>query len=315
MNFTELTRLAAGIYDLACAKELPSALLRYRIQEFHEDESQFPTHEQEAVVWQQLRIRYADVPSYFAPLAEMPTAAQFETVLNYGLVAVELLATRAATIDAGRRLIPGSSDLTKMELVAALLAEWTGGAADEFRDNFLRRFPAIASGQFALAVMLRDASTAHADIWGNAWADAETIAQATVDALNQLPHKHDKQELVLTVIGAVAGVLGAPVSGTVAVTWALVAGASATAALGVPEDPPPGVLGGDNVDEVIDNMRGAITELINRVIREEDRLAEWLVAVVGEVDRYWNDFYCPETKLASASAATVTSDEFLGSAS
>ncbi|GAA4896518.1 hypothetical protein LX16_1349 [Stackebrandtia albiflava] len=182
----------------------------------------------------------------------------------------------------------GNPDLGMIEVSANYLAQWEGALAISLRENFLGPFPVIAANHGKLASYLRLHMQMMKSIYESGRQDALDIAEKGQEAIDAITDCKGSDLKILLAVLIAAGTLMGPVLGAAqAALSAQLFNASiiAGSVLGGPfvKEGPTVPLGGDTVEEVMDNVREALNKIGERLAEEEGHLLEALKKTQGEV--------------------------------
>lgn len=169
----------------------------------------------------------------------------------------------------------------KIDLVTADVQDWRGSAAEQFTENFLSPFGQIRLNQIGLVDELSTALQAEQKILTESRRNIVQLGDGTKTALEGLDDGGSSWGMVLTVAGAVVGVVGAVATGgtSLAITFALIGGGISIAGAAIAE----AEVQGETVEEVITSMDDAITKLREAIADEEDILVRALSQDVDTV--------------------------------
>ena len=238
------------------------------------------------------------ISELLTPWSELPDEGQFESARATAAAAVVGLSDGSFGDDADS----GQSDAANDELVArlgeaeGLLDAFDGKTILAFLE-YLRLLRLRLHAQAKVAASLAIAVEAEAALWTAARSDTADFAKDAFWAMTgSHPHKqsdNDGARNALALIGVVAGVIGAPLSGGASIALAAVAGGAGLLAGFIPEDPPPPVyreLEGAHPDDVFANMKRALEDQNDSIVAEEKSLGTALSGVDdkvhGDLDTY-----------------------------
>lgn len=263
---------------------------------------------------------FADIPGLFQPFADMPKPASFDSMIGQIDDALKVLSSgesnKNPVNDAPYFANPA---LDKLGGTEVYIADWSGGAASTFVDEWVVPFRSINKNQFIIASVLQGALQANKAMWAAAQSDIDQIAHKTIVALDQLdvglPCNPNGWSVTFTVVSSVASVAAIPLTGGAS---AAVTAVGAAAAIAGEAGPPGGgsevSFGGEKTEEIIGNMRDAVSRLYHDIAD-----TEWLIwkalhdsnSIVGGKKGHAL-FESSAPKLAQATAANVRSPEFMG---
>ena len=261
---------------------------------------------------------FGDIPARFRPFSQMPDPAGFAPAIEDLHKAARGLVTVQGPRDPlnQQTMLTPNAELAKITTAGGHLARWNGDAARAFKQNFLDPFPLHTAAQFNVAVILRGAFEAESAVWQAARADVALIAQEGIEALDRIGDC-DKNEWTIgfTVTAALAYVVAAALAvptagGSVALT--VVASAASVAAVVPPEDPEPIQFSGETPPQVVDEVMRGLATLVDRIGRQEARIASTLYVDYSAIQDNWSSFVARRPALAEAPPANVTTDEYLG---
>jgi hypothetical protein len=192
----------------------------------------------------------------------------------------------------------------KIDLVKADVQDWRGTAAEQFTENFLSPFGQIRLNQIGLVDELTVALEAERKILEESRRNIVQIGDGTLTALNALDDGGTDWGMILTVAGAVVGVVGAVATGgtSLAITFALIGGGISVAGAAVAE----ASVHGDTVEDVITSMDDAIRKLKEAIADEEDILVRALTQDVDTVYANWDNLQPPRPYVADATASDLS---------
>jgi hypothetical protein len=250
--------------------------------------------------------RFAGVAEMFTPFLGMPAPAAFAP-LSVGLASV------ATTLNSGQGTLPynGAAVLTngqlgKIDDVKGLVEDWYGGAARNFKDNFLSQWYPITSNQFAFVIALKGGIEAEAAMWREARKNVDDLAhqaQASLDAMLDCNPKD--AAFLLTVAGSVFAVGAAVAGGGLEVALTIVGEAAASAGSFPAKDPERVEFGGRNVSEIISGVQNALTKLAQQIVTAENTIRDAMVQCLDVLRQNPDRVIAPRPLLADATYGTV----------
>lgn len=218
------------------------------------------------------RLHEALPPEYVETVPALfdDVSSRFERFVGHDAAAVEpvlesVRATRSAVSDGAGTLLQD---------VDADVAEWhspPGGAADNFKQNFLGRMPMVQNAQAALLCELEAGLQAACDIALESRKNLVDIGDKTVKALHALGTGDGPAPVQLTVLHVTAS---APTGFESDLQFALAGGA---AHLTATVDAEAAVIEGDDAFAVVESMHAAVTRLENAVFAKDAALAKALI--------------------------------------
>lgn len=182
----------------------------------------------------------------------------------------------------------GDPDLGMIETSANYMAQWEGALSTNFNEKFLGPMPIIAANHGKLASYLRDHAEKMKSIYESGRQDALNIAEKGVEAIDAINDSNGKDLMIALAVLIAAGTLAGPALGVASAPLAVQLANAAVIAgsvLGGPfvekgEEVP---LGGDTVEEVMNNVRDALDASAKRIFEEEGYLLDALKKSEGEV--------------------------------
>lgn len=253
--------------------------------------------------------KFAGVADMFTPFLDMPHPDGFKPLR-------QTLARVATTLNSGQGQLPYNAEsvLTNPELgriddVKGLVKDWYGGAALNFKDNFLSKWYPIVSNQFALVIALKGGIEAEAALWREARKNVDELAhkaQASLDAMLDCNPKN--VAFLLTVAGSIFSVGAAAASGGLAIGITVVGEAAASAGAAPMKEAEKVEFGGRNVSEIVAGIQGALTKLTQQIIESETVISQAMNNALDVLHQNPQQIIAPRPQLADASAATIRDD-------
>ncbi|GAA3266126.1 hypothetical protein Dvina_40640 [Dactylosporangium vinaceum] len=195
---------------------------------------------------------FADLPDAFRPLLDLPDPARYQGKIDR----IDSVLSGLSTGGDGHRANPQLRDLT------GALRNWTGPAAERFRDGFLEPWPAYIRNQYTVGLVLRQALEAQREIWVRARQDADQIGEQGLGAMRASGDcTRTEWTITFTVLASVAAVAAVPLTGGLALAAGGVAGLAQIAAATGPQDAPQTTFSADDPVEVAERVREAVTRL------------------------------------------------------
>ncbi len=211
------------------------------------------------------------------PYANIPDGSQHQPTIDALKDAMDCLTTGDLAVDpVSDEHFFNKNILPRLNEITGELTEWTGSAAETFRDHVQVPFPGICQNMFVTIGALRGAAMASRDLWQAVDHDINEIfnkADESIDALGD-PTGGATLSLLLVAAAAVVTVVAAPAG--VATTAALVAGGLSTAA-----EVPPVTADVECACDLYDKTKLAVDSLTQRITDDETRIKNALVAVAG----------------------------------
>ncbi len=168
------------------------------------------------------------------------------------------------------------------------LGQFNGVTADKFSDRYVNRFGPVANGQCHIGAALVLSMTAEQKLWTEARASITRIADAGVAAMKATMHGNDGEtSKVLSVLGVLLSAAGLVLSGGTAAP--VIGGASTVLGILtstrqlVHPDQPTVELGGDEPEDVLNNLVKAIGTLNQNIKDEETRIHDMVSRVYSDV--------------------------------
>lgn len=246
---------------------------------------------------------YADIPEHFTRFATStdrpPAIGELRTVaavLNQD-AAHSIGSAVSAPITSPKWLSLPLEDLDKR--AGNRLDNWTGDAANAFKNNYLAHMGSVRTNQGWLAAFLAATLQAHQNIRDKAHDDIVSIGHNTITKLQSLTNVSSKDVTTdLSVVTAIASVLLAiPTDGASVGIEAVVSyGRLGTAAVnaGVAATTAASTISGSTVAEVVASMKDVMSEVINSIHGQEDELASLLRNVSDKLDASRGQFEMPQ---------------------
>ncbi|QGK71718.1 hypothetical protein GIY23_21330 [Allosaccharopolyspora coralli] len=248
----------------------------------------------------------------FEPFTRMPEASSYTGAIEAANDAMKQLSSGEAKDPISGGNILANPDLARAESAGDTLHDWTGAAADNFKRNFLDKFPYIAQNQFLLLGVLKGALEADQNRWGKADEDIRFLAQAVNDGLdNVLGCGKNELAFTFSVVSAVAAVGAIPFTGGASAVIAAVGAAGSVGNAGVAASKVVKKPGG-SVDQVLKSMEDAIRELTKEIQDSGGKIAEALNGITGQVQGAKDSFVSPRPALAGMEGDVTTSERGLG---
>jgi hypothetical protein len=280
------------------------------------------------VDYERFRPQFAMVSTLFAPFAGCPDPAGFRPLIEVVCEALKRLSWGSDAVDPFNGLsYTASGDLTKMAGVSSSLEDWTGLAAQEFKETFIDPFPSIERNQFLLTHVLKSTLEAEWAIWVAARRDIDDIAHKTLAALDHMEDcGRNTWGQSFTVAACLTSIAAAPFTGGISLALNLVGAAAWVAAASPPVPgstiefsgeslmlPGPAIeFSGESPQAVIASMREAISRLTQSIQFQRDRIDRCLNDAQSTLAGDSRDFVFPRPALAGASPNTLTGPTGLG---
>lgn len=225
---------------------------------------------------------WSQIPSLFEPFAQLPDPEGL--IFNI----IEELRGVMGELNDNKVLPPDKEKLTGSDIpfvgdihlqsISTYIDDWTGSAAKNFNDNFVKTFPEKVQSKFHAAYVLRSACQAYQTVWKNGRKDAMEIANKALDAVDGgCELGGGDAAMVMTVVGSVAAVASAVVVGPVSaavVALQVVAGAAqigAAAAGGDKKSSEISISGPDPLT-IVPKLRYALNKLKTEINKEQEKV-------------------------------------------
>lgn len=248
----------------------------------------------------------------FEPFTRMPQESSYDAPIQAMDDALKQLSSGESKDPINGGNITANPDLGRIESAGDTLQDWTGEAADNFKRNFLDKFPYISKNQFLLLGVLKGALEADQERWFTADKDIQLLASTTEDSLdNVLSSGKNEMAFTFSVVSAVAAIGAVPFTGGASAVIAAVGAAGSVGSAGVAADKVINKPGG-SVEQVVKSMRDAIEELTREIQRSGGKIARALNGISGQVQGAKTDFLSPRPALAGMEGGEATSEEGLG---
>jgi hypothetical protein len=199
---------------------------------------------------------------------------------------VEQCGQGAQLLASGAQLSPGKGsaapfganiNLSQIATIQQQIGRFDGAAMQAFAANYANRLPIVVDGQDAVACFLWLAVAGEQEIWKRAMQGVADIAAQGRTAMEQCDDGGGDASAVLSIVGALASIVGLAPGAGVAVKLAgtVLSTASKFASKGSETVP----LGAGNPITVLDNIGEALDKLSRQVADEENNLGEHLSQV------------------------------------
>lgn len=283
--------------------------------------------------YEYFRPQFAGVPDQFAPFAACPDPARFLPMIGHPdgtadgtldrAIASLVWAPDTTNLINPSKHYAANKELDKMAGASSSLEDWTGLAAQEFKEGFIDPFPSIERNQFLLICALKCTLEAEWAIWVAARRDIDDIAHKTLAALDRMGDcGRNTWGQSFTVAACLAGIVAAPPTGGASLAVSLVGaaawvGAASPPASGQPiefgdEKPQTVQFSGESPQAVISAMTDAISMLTKTIQDQRDRINRCLNDAQNLLSRDRKDFVFPRPAFAGASPSTLTGPKGLG---
>ncbi|WP_199512222.1 hypothetical protein [Nucisporomicrobium flavum] len=250
--------------------------------------------------------RFSGVADLFTPFLGMPDPDAFTPLRD-------TLARVASTLNSGQGELPYNSasvltnpELGKIDDVKGLVKDWYGGAALNFKDNFLSKWYPITSNQFALVIALKGGIEAEAALWREARKNVDDLAhkaQASLDAMLDCNPKN--VALLLTVAGSIFAIGASVASGGLAIGLTIVGEAASSSAAIPMKDPEKVEFGGKNVAEIVSGIQNGLNKLAQQIVDAENVVRDAMNNALSVLHQNPDRIIAPRPQLADATPATV----------
>lgn len=259
---------------------------------------------------------FAEVPDWFEPFSKLPDPGSFDPAikaLNDVLGALSSTASNTNPVD--RQSFQVNDFVETLAPLQEDLRDWTGDAADDFRNNFLVHFASVTANNFKLAAALKSALEAEKVLWEAARRDIDEIAEKTITALDDL-HEMSAAEwdIMWAVVGAAIGVISIPLTGGLSVAAAVAAGAAGVMSAGAfaPDDVPSTPFSAGESSQVIDLMVEAIRKLTRDICTAEAEIAMAVRQANRVLAAHQEQFISRRPALAGVTANEIKSERYMG---
>lgn len=262
---------------------------------------------------------FADIPGLYEPFSLMPDPASYEPMIHDLEGAMRMLSSGQGNSDPiDGPIYPANPTLDRLSGTESYIANWTGRAAEDFKRNFVVPFPAVVRNQFLLSAVLKAALEAHQEMWKRARSDIDSIATATISALDHMDDCGSNDwSLAFTVLGAVVAIAAVPVTDGASLFALAAVGSAASVASAVAPggDDTKRRFSGESAGAVIAQMRTAITMLADDIASQEAKIAKAMNQTYGTVTGGRTSFVSNRPLLAGVDVANVKGDQGIGYAS
>ena len=250
--------------------------------------------------------RFAGVADMFTPFLRMPNPDAFDPL-------IDSLGHVATKLNSGQATLPynGSGVLTNPELgriddVKALVKDWYGGAALNFKDNFLSKWYPITSNQFALVIALKGGIEAEMAMWKEARRNVDDLAHKAQAALDAMLDCNPKDvAFLLTVSGSIFAVGAAVATGGLGIGLTIVGEAVASAGAFPMTDPEKVDFSGKNARAIVNGVQDALNKLARQIIDAENVIRDAMNNAMAVLSQNQDRVMAPRPHLADATASTV----------
>jgi hypothetical protein len=250
--------------------------------------------------------RFAGVADMFTPFLRMPNPDAFDPL-------IDSLGHVATKLNSGQATLPynGSGVLTNPELgriddVKALVKDWYGGAALNFKDNFLSKWYPITSNQFALVIALKGGIEAEMAMWKEARRNVDDLAHKAQAALDAMLDCNPKDvAFLLTVSGSIFAVGATVATGALGVGLTIVGEAAASAGAFPMTDPEKVDFAGKNASAIVNGVQDALNKLARQIIDAENVIRDAMNNAMAVLSQNQDRVIAPRPHLADATASTV----------
>ena len=250
--------------------------------------------------------RFAGVADMFTPFLRMPNPDAFDPL-------IDSLGHVATKLNSGQATLPynGSGVLTNPELgriddVKALVKDWYGGAALNFKDNFLSKWYPITSNQFALVIALKGGIEAEMAMWKEARRNVDDLAHKAQAALDAMLDCNPKDvAFLLTVSGSIFAVGAAVATGGLGIGLTIVGEAVASAGAFPMKDAERVDFSGKNARAIVNGVQDALNKLARQIIDAENVIRDAMNNAMAVLSQNQDRVIAPRPHLADATASTV----------
>lgn len=259
---------------------------------------------------------FSDVPEWFEPFSRLPDPSSFDPAIKaLNGVLSTLSSTACNTNPVDRESFQVNDFVETLAPLQEDLRDWTGDAADDFRNNFLVHFASVTANDFKVGATLKSALESEKALWENARKNIDDIAEQTLTALDDLGAMSAAEwDVMWAVVAAGIALISIPLPGGLAIAAAVVGGAAGvmSAGAGAPDDPPVTRFTAGSSLGVIDQMRQAIRKLTNDICAAEAEIAMAVRKTDRVVAAHQDEFLTRRPALAGATASDIRSENYMG---
>lgn len=222
----------------------------------------------------------------FEPFYVMPTEARFDyAITNLTRVIQRLSVSGGDSSDpVTDSPIDPNEELTKINSVSDELVEWTGDAAETFRDHVKTPFPAKVGSMFNVACVLKGALEAEAAMWRQIDADVHELLDNAIASVESLDDCDPKSGT--TAIGIVLAIASIPVTGPAGATvLAALAAGNTIVQGGIEQD-----TGGNEPMTILPKVKEGVEKIKRDIVDAETLIKDALTGITdwmsGNADKY-----------------------------
>lgn len=261
------------------------------------------------------RPQFAGISSLFAPFSSCPDPAQFPPLIQDLDKAVAQLAWGSNPQDPlSQKPYAANKDLDSMSGASSALEDWTGLAAQEFKEKFIDPFPSIERNHFLLVQVLESTLGAEWAIWVATRHDIDDIAHKTLAALDHMEDcGRNTWGQSFTVAACLAGIAAAPFTGGVSLGLNLVGAAAWVMAASPPQSGATIEFSGESPAAVVQAMTDAISKLKQEIQSQRSRIDKCLTDAQNLLSGDSKDFVFPRPALAGTPGKKLTGKELTSS--
>jgi hypothetical protein len=125
---------------------------------------------------------FAHVPGLFSPFDDCPKPSHFNPLLTQADIAISMLSRGELPNEPYNAGIAVNSnlELDDFETVSDFVSDWTGDAAEAFKENFLDHQETYTKNQYLMACMVRNAIATEAGLWRNARDSLMSVGEGAI---------------------------------------------------------------------------------------------------------------------------------------
>jgi hypothetical protein len=152
---------------------------------------------------------FAHIPGLFEPFDDCPKPSHFTPLLAQADIAIAKLSRGELPNEPYNAGIAVNSnkELDDFETVSGYVDDWTGDAAEAFKDNFLDHQETFTKNQYLMACMVRNAIATEAGLWGNARDSLRSVGEGAIDTFDSHTSAGSgaSGEFMIGILGSVVG--------------------------------------------------------------------------------------------------------------
>ncbi len=265
---------------------------------------------------------FVELPALFEPYRQLPDPADFTNMINYLRDGLRQLCVGQDTrdpISAQGDIYLANGALDELPAAASLIQAWTGNAATEFKKQYIDHFPSLVHNQFILVSALKAALEAEQAHWARARVDVTNLVEAGINAVDALDDCTPKEWAVaFTALAALTGVIlaiptgGSSLAVAAEITISVIGAAAWVTAALPPAGGPTITISGNNGYAILDSMQSAVQTMTIGLNQQEEEIAASIRRLTGTFRSHPDSFVARRPALAGATAATITSPQFMG---